>query len=315
MGVTEKRVKEAVQRFFQKQKYYVPRKEFNIGVRPDVVAFKWKNNYEVDAFAVECKKTTNVSSLIETGLTQAREYQTVFPCVYLATIELSEDKRNTLISALKNMRMGLLCMSPKDEEIMPYPDPKEVCYLSPKLNSSEFQYKLRQRAVAILTYDEVYNHRPFDLNVQEPEAVHCYDKDEPANWWLTNFTLKGDYIFGICIEKQANVEKTLDKIKPNDLSESLSILSEEYEIELDYVDTYKPREVSWTVLQKPVKNLSPRDVKWVLDCCRKRKWKTRFMLYRKVWSKGEVLSRNEHLGAVKKVMDDLTPLREVLLSA
>ena len=53
MGVTEKRVKEAVQRFFQKQKYYVPRKEFNIGVRPDVVAFKLKNNYEVDAFAVE----------------------------------------------------------------------------------------------------------------------------------------------------------------------------------------------------------------------------------------------------------------------
>lgn len=300
--------------------YYVPKQEFNIGVRPDVVAFNWKKNgYEIEAFAVECKKTTNVRSLIQTGLTQAREYQLVFPYVYLATIEFQdEDKRRILIESLRNMRIGLLCMLPEDDpkydKIKPNPDPKEELYVSPRLDSNKFRYNLRQRAAAILTYDEAYDHLSFDSNVREPKVVHCYDKSARAtpNWWLTNFTSRGDYIFGICIEQRKNVRKTLGNITSDALERLLTGLRRDYEIELDYIDTYKPREVSWTVIQKKGKDLTSRDLEWILDYCRKSRWKTRFMVYRRVWDKDEVLRKEEHLDRVKNAMDDLTPLRKAL---
>ena len=66
------------------------------------------------------------------------------------------------------------------------------------------------------------------------------------------------------------------------------------------------------MFQKPVQNLSSRDVEWILDYRRKAKWTVRFMLYKKVWGKEEALNRNEHLNVFKKIQKDLTLLRKTI---
>lgn len=302
----ESEVKKAVRRHFEGQRYFSPEKEFNIGVRPDVTAFRWINDYEIGAVAVECKKTTQIRSLIEIGLTQAREYQLAFPYVYLAAPSLDTGALETLKNTLGLLRIGMLSVNDAgkvEEEMKPN--------ISPRLSYSEFLYKVRQRAVAILTYKEVVREH-FDLNVQDIEDVHCYRKEEAANFLLNNANPRGDYYFGICIEQQKNVKQTLEKMEGKHLHKFFPDL-ESYIIDLSYIDTYRPREVSWPVLIRRCRDLSEEDVKRILDYCKEKRWKIRLILWRKVWDKDEVLSRKEHNSRVEKIIKELTPLRQTLI--
>ena len=304
----ESEVKDAVRTHFEGQGYFSPEKEFNIGVRPDVVAFRWISEYEIRALAVECKKTRRIRSLMETGLTQAREYQLAFPYVYLASPKLGTEVANTLSNTLNILRIGLLSVrhtSEVEEETKPN--------ISPRLNYSKFLYRVRQRAAAILTYKEVVG-EPFDLNVQDPDDVHCYRKKEVANYLINNANPEGHYYFGICIEQQKNVKQTLEKMGKKHLHKLVADLAEEYVVDLAYIDTYRPREVSWPVLIRGVRGFSEGDARWLLDYCRKKRWKIRLILCRKVWEKNEVLSRTEHKIRVERVTKELTPLRQTLTS-
>lgn len=215
----EKEVTNAVKTYFEEKGYFSPKREFNIGVRPDVVAFRWKNEYEIEAFAVECKSTRKLRSLIETGLTQAREYQLAFPYVYLASPKLEEKPLEILKNTLSVLRMGLLSV---DENSIVEEEMKAS--ISPRLSYGEFLFKVRQRAVAILVYKEVVGDS-FDINVQDSEEIHCYIK-EAANFLLSNTGPRDNYYFGICIEKQENVKQTLGKIEAKHFHKLLTDLPE-----------------------------------------------------------------------------------------
>lgn len=306
----ESEVKSSVERFFRDQGYYVPPKEFNIGVRPDVSAFRWGGDHEIRSIAVECKKTRWIRPLIETALTQAREYQLAFPYVYLAIPEIKEESREILMGILGSLRMGLLFVG-NDGRVKELKEPG----ISLRLRYFDFLFKVRQRAVAILTYKEVaVDGEPFDLNVQNPLEAHCYLKKEAANFLLANWP-DGDYYFGMCIEKKKNVRKTLGKISGETLYKLLRELPEGYLIDLQYIDTSRPREVSWSILRTMVSEISEMDVKWILDYCRKNKWKIRLILHKKVWLKYEVLSKSNHESRVRKAKEEIRPLRQALLSA
>ena len=304
----ESEVKRAVMKYFRQQGYYVPKAEFNIGVRPDVVAFKWVEPYEIMNIAVECKPTKYPRTLIETGFTQAREYQGAFQYVYLATPRLDDKSLGTIRESFRHLRIGLLTVDNNfrvTEEFKP-----EV---SPRLYANEFTHKVRQRAAAILTYRDVFG-QDFNLNVQDSDALHCYMKEVAANFLLSNAYSSGNYSFGICIEQKRNVEKTLGTVTHQLLSEMLTNLSGEYFIDLQYIDTYKPREVSWSILSKAVENISENDVKWILNYCKDKDWKIRFTIMKNVWKQGELLSREEHRERIEAIRKELLPLRHKLTS-
>ncbi len=314
LKLKESEVKDAVKAHFEEQGYFSPKMEFNIGVRPDVVAFRWINEehklqYEIEAVAVECKGTKPIHSLVKTGLTQAREYQLVFPYVYLAAPKLDTGSLETLKNMMGRLRMGLLSIN--DSGVVKEELESSV---SPRLSRSEYLYKVRQRAVTLLTYREVIG-EPFDLNVQKPDEVHCFRKKTVANFLLASGgPPERDFYFGICIEQQQNVKKTLAKMEAKQLHKLFTDLSDDYHIDLMYIDTYRPREVSWPVLKKKVSELSKEDVKWLLNYCKEKKWKICLILKRKVWNKDEVLSRKEHNSRVQRAKEELTSLRQTLTS-
>ena len=92
----------------------------------------------------------------------------------------------------------------------------------------------------------------------------------------------------------------------------LTSLSGEYFIDLEYIDTYKPREVSWSVLSKKVGNVSKNDVKWILDYCKEKDWKIRFTIMRNAWDKDELLSREEHRERIEAIKKELLLIRNKL---
>lgn len=50
--------------FLEKERYFAV-KEFELdGIKADIAAFKWKNDYEIESLAVECKgDTANINFL------------------------------------------------------------------------------------------------------------------------------------------------------------------------------------------------------------------------------------------------------------
>jgi len=297
----ESEVRNAIKDYLRDNKYYVPEKEFNIGVRPDVVGFQWIDNFEIKSIAVECKTFVSSRLLIETALNQAREYQLAFPYVYLATPNLKNHRE--LEGVFRSLRIGLFMVDgAKAKEIF-------KADISPRLDYDDFLFKVRQVAAAILTYREVIGEP--DVNIPYPGEVHCYIKEESANFLLSNYPKDRNYYFGICVEKKENVRK-LERVSKDNFYKLIQALPEEYLIRLDYVDTYKPREVCWLVMGTRVQELSSEDIEGLLDYCKKKEWRTRFILWRKVWEEDEALSKREHKRRLEKVIEELTPIKELI---
>ena len=309
-GIKEADIKEAVIKLFEKDSDYLLVKEpFNVGVIPDVVAFRWVDDYQIEAIAVECKgskgDTLAAKYIIDFATEQARKYQAYFPYVYLATPRVSESEEEVVRKILATLRIGWICVNNKKANL------QSEALVSPRLVESEYIIKVRQRLVAIWAYNEVFG-GDFNRNLMEPEVVHCFTKEDFPNFLLTNYL--GDYYCGICLEQQPNVKAILPNIKPDDLHRLLQELPEEFIAEFAYIDTYKPKEVSWPLLRKKANQLSLQDVNWLKDFAKRMRWKTRIMLLGKVWGRSEILSRDEHKRILEKVKEEVTPVKEYLVS-
>lgn len=304
----EKEVKKAIQRYFAERGFFVPPVELNIGVRPDVSAFKWEGTHEVSAICVECKAVKTVRSLFDTILNQAREYQVSFPHVYLATPDLTDQTLQALTGPLKSFRIGLLCVS-DDMEVKE----KIESNVSPRLRYVDFLFKVRQRAVAMLTYRSLVSENEiFDINVQNPEEVHCFMKNKAANYLLGTYP-DGNYHFGICIEQIDNVRKTLGGVDTQSFHRLFEQLPNGYYLDIAYIDTYRPREVSWPVLRTKTSSLTADDTEWLVEYCKEKRWKVRLIIHKKTWSKYEVLKKSEHEKKVGDIIEELISIRHFLL--
>lgn len=142
--------------------------------------------------------------------------------------------------------------------------------------------------------------------------MRAHVKGEPANFLLSNAYLERDYFFGICIEQQENVRSTLEQTQHNVFHKMLSSLPDDFSIDLEYIDTYRPREVSWTVLSKSVRDITIEDAEWIVNYCKEINWKIRLLIMKKVWDRDEILSRHEHLEKIEKVKHKLLPMRQEL---
>jgi len=168
---TEAQVKKSVRKFFEDKGYRVIEDKFNVGFKPDIVAFKWLNEYEIDALAVECKgvgegKKVGSKTVMDVAISQPREYQSIFPYVYLALPPISEEGK--VKSMLETLRLGLIIVDKdwrSEEKLKPA--------TSPRLIEAKYTTMVRQRLAALLTYEDVFG-KNFDTNLVEPEVVHCY---------------------------------------------------------------------------------------------------------------------------------------------
>lgn len=315
----ESDVKKRVSEFLRGRGFFVPEKEFHYvpgrglerGARPDVAGFRWQNDFEVEAVAVECKASASPRYLMETALGQAREYQLVFPYVYLAVPALKEENLRRLEYALRSLAMGLYVV--KDDEVVE----KWRAGVSLRLDYHGFLFKVRQVAAGILTYVEVVG-KP-DIYIPYPGVLHCYQKEEPANFLLGNFMGGRDYYFGFCLEKKDNVRRLSRFLRDDgefsELFGLISSLPEEYMLLYDNVHTYRPREVSWALVNVRARDLSSSDFRKLLEYSRERNWRTRLIIWRKVWDEEEVLSRQEHEKRVREAKKELIPIREKIIES
>jgi|GEM_PF-1423100 len=316
-GIKEADIKKAVIKLFEKDsEYFVIKEPFNVGVMPDVVAFKWIDNYQIEAIAVECKgskgETVPAKFIIDFATEQARKYQEHFPYVYLATPRVSKSEEEIIVrNTLTRLRIGWICVS-KEKESEYEANLQSEALVSPRLIEADYTIKVRQRLVAIWAYNEVFAERDFKFNrnLMEPEVVHCFKKEESPNFLLTNYL--GDYYCGICLEQPKNIKKILPNIQPAEFHRRLQELSEDFIVEFTYIDTYKPREVSWPLMRKKVNQLSEKDIEWIKKVAEEKEWKTRIMLLRKVWGRSEIVSRDEHKKALEKVKEEITPVKKYL---
>ncbi|MEM5831249.1 MAG: hypothetical protein QXO40_03540, partial [Candidatus Aenigmatarchaeota archaeon] len=215
--ITEKEIKEIVNSYLENKGYFV-QTEFNVGIRPDVVGFKWndKNEYEIESVAIECKRTKDPRQLLAPNiLNNLRELQKFFPNVYLASPMVKDIEG--LRAILKFWRIGYY---PIDSHVIENEIIKAET--SPVLNGKDYLLQVRQRIALILTYIDVFGNKELEVRVREFGIVWCFRK-EPANYCAGNGFLDSDYHFGINVEEKPNVEMALN-IDQNDFFKILKDL-------------------------------------------------------------------------------------------
>lgn len=261
----------------------------------DLPSSQWVDEYEIKSVAVERKGSASPKSLMEAALTQACEYQLFFPYVYLAAPNI---KSGSLTEALGPLRLGLFMYDGSDfSNIL---DAK----VSSRLDCDEFLYKVRQVAAGILSFKEVLDEP--SINMPKPGELHCYTT-EPSNFLLTNHSSDNNYYFGINLEKQDNVRK-LKEVSRQTLFESITNISDDYWIGVDYIETYKPP-ISWNLMNVRVRDLSQEDVYWLMEYSKEKNYKTRLVICKEVWDEDEVLSYEKHKKRIENTVEELRPIK------
>jgi len=153
--MNESDVKSRVVEYFKEEGYHTL-KEFELDcvskmLRANVIAFKWLNEYDLEAIAVECKGDTNIHGLVDTIYFQLREYQAGFPITYLAVPENTIKKEKVPKDLLESYGIGLLAVGREVKEEVQLKSEKSA----PKLDFNTYGYGVRQKLVAYMTLQEI----------------------------------------------------------------------------------------------------------------------------------------------------------------
>jgi ribulose bisphosphate carboxylase small subunit len=305
--VKEKKIKEIIKKYLENKGYFVPKVEFDVGIRrPDVVGFKWieENEYEIDVIAIECKKTNDARQLLTPIIINyLRELQKFFPNVYLASPKV---ENNGLNAFLKLWRIGYYPIDVSSQNVIE--NYIIEAKTSPVLDGTNYLLQVRQRVALILTYIDVFNNpEELEVRVSEPGIVWCF-KREPANYCAGNGLLDNDYHFGINIEETNNVKKVLN-IDQKKLFKIFKDLPGDYSINLNYIDVRRPREVSWTIFHGKINKMSENEFNKLINMCKEKNYNIRLYIHKRIWFKDEVLSRTEHKSRVENAKKELEPLK------
>lgn len=319
MVLKEEQIRESIVDYLEKENYLVV-KEYEInGIKADIAAFKWKNDFEIEAIAVECKGGTNINRFIEAALEQAREYQTAFPNVYLRIPAIKEkkprkDEKNNpqrqLIEVLNKFRIGIFTVD-NNKKV----DRLSKADFSLRLKEEDYFLKVRQRAVALWCFKSIginFNQIKIKYN---PYGLACWTVEQ-ANYLITNEEIQTErnYHFGINVENVKNIKKSIIESNPENLYQIIKNLSEGYILRVDYTHTYKPRLVYHPLFIKQVNEIKIDDIKRVIDYCKEIKGKARIFISKKVWDLYEALRKEEHLERIKKIKEETKELRSYLLN-
>lgn len=307
MSLGEPKIRKSIMKFLKNEGYLVI-KEFELdGRKADIAAFKWKNDYEIESIAVECKGgTKNINTFIEAAWKQAREYQIAFPHVYLGIPAIEKLKLEDLINAIKRLRIGVFTVD--DNESVK----KEAADFSLRLKEKDYFLKVRQRAAALWSFKESTKKDEDEITEEyNPYGIACWTKGK-VNYLITNGDIQADknYHFGVNVEKIKNI-----KSDPEKLYRIIRNLPDEYILRIDYNYKDKPRAVYHPILIKRVNEIDIKDIKWMINYSKELEGKKlgaiRIFISKKVWNLYEALRKDEHLRRIEKVINETEELRNL----
>jgi hypothetical protein len=235
----ERRLYRPIETLFEKQEYRVlshrkKKKEerahsgFPIEVNGetmivDVAAFKWLDDSQIEAIAVECKLGKRASKA-GSALYQATAYQVLFPKVYVAA-EAPRKELNHVEKSLHQLGLGYIEV---DGEIATEIFlPKHECNV--RYDSAEFDRQPRSKIAAFLAFLEVFSGETQFGREKKMGEVFLMGKVYKS----CNFLLKTENqgaSMGLNIENKEPVKKFLSSVDIRGLHSLISNLSPEYHL-------------------------------------------------------------------------------------
>jgi len=299
----EPEVTSAVEDYFRSERYFVIRGKFNVGVKPDVVAFKWADDYRMKCVAVECKGKVSRQTIVNVALKQAISYQKFFPEVYIACPSLNGTLGNWLKVLFK---VGFIPVSNKGVEKSNIIEAE----MSPRLADKDFIIHVRNRAALLLAYRDIFG-SGFEYGTDVPGYIWC--STQKGLGFTTN-NYHGAFYAGVNIELAEQVRKSLLKVSTQKLYSIINNLPPTYFLHLRAIETYRPRLVEYTLLRKQVRDLTKEDVSFIIEEAKRRHGRICLQINRIVWDESEILSRRDYQARLKEAYEEVRPLLALLTS-
>lgn len=330
-------IKGSVKKWFEEKDYRVLPEfgvKFNGYCRQiDVAAFRWKNDEEIEAVAVECKCLSTSREGCKEALGQATDYQLFFPYVYIAT---QEDKLYYADEEWILTKLGLGRLMINEKGIV-----KEVTYPSNELFQQNFleEYlasQVRDKAVLFLTFCELfpdaYTMHYFGGMRKGELWVHNHPKDSvqfrvwcpaPSSDFKTTF-------FGINIESVYPIRNILKNMDVNYLSSVFSALPSDVTVWLGERPTKKDK---WgtVILDReressiPIEGsmfadgaiqaceLTPKQIEEeIVERSKKLNGYVHFIIDKKLWNLDETITRHECLKRMSEAKEVLNKPYQIL---
>lgn len=276
---------------------------------PDIVAFKWEDEFSLVTKAIECKAGGSRGPILE-AVDQASSYKKHFHWAYIATGKPSRDIVDD-IAFLKSLHgLGYI---PVDADSSCSVDENgihevESDYLNTDLALPLYEHT-RQKLVMVLAFADEFGN---DVGLSFDGHEGYLNTNEKLQYNINSYLPDFEVRFGFNIEKSPNVRGIL-KDRVGDLVDSakrLDLTGYKFRLRKTEYSQRRPRvSMATTIMEKPLQNVSARDVEYVEDRIREWKYQVEFILQRVVWRHHDFLSRHEHSERLKGAREELDNLK------
>lgn len=261
---------------------------------PDVVGFKWEDDYSLLIKAVECKGKGTLGS-VRSALDQAKIYQCHFPWCYISTERASKFSLKDFEFLNKAYHIGYIPVEGGDPpKVM-----KKVLDVFPKYINTNLHHPsfriTRQKIVTFSTFLDVCGD---SIRVYFEGNNFSFNTLGHFQYNANNYTLNRATRFGINIEKKSSVMR---KLKGNvaaivKAAKDLQFNDFILEFQREQYSDLRPRAaMEVPTIIKPVKNIGSDDAKYMERKMRNWDYQVHFILQKEIWSENEFLSRKEHI--------------------
>jgi len=322
-SICEDQLYSPVEKFFKNRGYFtvsalskksgeVARSTFGVNVngemkKVDVAAFKWLDNHNIEAIAVECKlgKTCRHAG---SALYQATAYQVLFPKVYVASqADLSELKH--VESSLKQLGLGYILV--KEEATMIFPSAENA-----RFSQIEFNRQLRNRIAVLLAFNAVFGEEMEFGNAGNPEEIWVSNKRIQTCNMLMHLKENRAWM-GLNIEKKEAVKRSLASLNTGDFHNLVSELDPEYSLvvrkfigkqRLGKTEIWKKLSASKSTLTQLESIRSS-----ILECLRNKDAGVDFQIIKDVETEAlQNMTRESVIKEVQKMKQEIEPLYDLL---
>lgn len=292
----------------------------------DLTAFKWKNNKEVQAVAIECKCKETARESFLSALGQAVEYQLFFPEVFITTQdgEIFSDQE----SVLKKLGLGYIMINDKGILQRGFePSPSE----NSSFDESSFIYQVRNRAIILLVFNELFPeaYKKNYFGGTKQRDLWIYNKPKGKVQFRAWAGIGSASYFGINIEAVRLIRNIVPNIDVDRLLEIFSRLPLEYNVEL-YERATRKDKYGYRILDRqkgsiaikgsifgergfPACNLTKEQIrKEIVERSKELDYYSHLLIDKKLWDLNSNFTRDQYLKEMTNVKGTLDELYNTL---
>lgn len=270
----------------------------------DVVAFKWKDDYDIDIKAVECKLGGNWEG-VGSALGQATAYQKVFPEVYIAS-EAEEEKLRHVKSLLDQAGLGYIFVKDNNSSELFLPK------VNVRLNKLEFEQQVKYKAALLLAFNELYKGNFNYGSAEKAGYVWVAEKEQPNISADYDIEKQPHYSFNLVLDEKSYVQKVFSKIRAEDFYEQISKLPKDYHIRIYEFKAYKPQRKRELKEDIPISEATIVVIQRFLDQIKGLDYRIQLIIGREVIPRA--ITKTTILNELKKTQEDLSSIQKVFKS-